>query len=144
MMFGLPLGFLVEGAVAGLLALTIGYCIVLNGRLQRLHADKEMLRQTVNDLMQATVLANSAIGELKTAAREADTALAGRLVEATQVGNDLKTYINSGQHLVEKIAMITHAAKNVRLAEPAPAEPSRMQSALQQLAQRPRIGGNAA
>ena len=51
-MFGLPLGFLVEGAVAILLALTIGYCIVLNARLKRLHADKDVLRQMVQFMAQ--------------------------------------------------------------------------------------------
>jgi hypothetical protein len=144
MMLGMSLGFLVEIAVAALLALTIGYCVVLNRRLERLHADKDALRQTVADLMQATLLANSAIGELKIAAREAETSLAGRLDAARQVGEELKNHVNSGQHLVEKIAMITHAANPVQLAEPASSEPRRIEAALQALASRPRIGGQAA
>lgn len=142
-MGGLPLGFVVEAAVAVLLALTIGYCVVLNTRLKRLHADKEMLRQMIGDLVQATTLANSAISELKTTAREAEASLASRLDMAGKVGLELSTHINSGQHLVEKIALITNAARPVKLAEPAP-EPSRVQAALQQLSQRPRIGGTAA
>ena len=54
MMFGLPLGLIVETAVAVLLALTIGYCVVLNHRLKRLHADRDTLRKMVADLVQAT------------------------------------------------------------------------------------------
>jgi hypothetical protein len=143
-MSGLPLGFIVEGAVAILLVLTIGYCIVLNQRLKRLHADKEMLRQMIGDLVQATTLANTAIGELRTTAQEAEAELSGRLDAATRVGLELSTHINAGQHLVEKIALITNAARPVKLAEPPVPEPSRVHSALQQLSLRPRIGGGAA
>lgn len=143
-MAGLPLGFIVEGAVAILLALTIGYCVVLNQRLKRLHADKEMLRQVIADLVQATNLANTAIAELKVTAREAEASLSTRLDMAARTGLELSTHINAGQHLVEKIALITHAARPVSLAEPAQVEPGRAQSALHQLSLRPRIGGGAA
>ena len=85
-MFGLPLGLLVEGAVAVLLALTIGYCIVLNQRLKRLHADKDVMRQMVADLVGATNLANQAIKELKQTAVEADLSLNARLEEAERFG----------------------------------------------------------
>ena len=66
-MFGLPFGVVVETLVAILLATTIGYCIVLNQRLKRLHADRDQLRKMVTDLVSATTLANAAIHELKEA-----------------------------------------------------------------------------
>jgi hypothetical protein len=72
----------VEGAVSLLLVVTIAYCVVLNERLKRLHADRDALKVMVSDLVQATDLANAAVGELKATATEADLALRSRLEEA--------------------------------------------------------------
>ena len=36
-MFGISLGMIVESSVSILLAVTIGYCVILNSRLKRLH-----------------------------------------------------------------------------------------------------------
>jgi len=154
---GLSLGMVVEGSVAILLAVTIGYCAILNQRLKRLHSDREMLARMVGDLVQATGLANSAIMELKTAALEADSKLSDRLEEASKLDNDLAAQVANGSQLVEKIARITAAAKSQPQAEAAapvarePVKPiatiepqSRLHSALQQLAMRPGIGGRAA
>jgi hypothetical protein len=151
---GFNLGMIVEGSVAILLAVTIGYCIMLNHRLKRLHSDREMLGKMVGDLVQATSLANAAIMELKTTALEADTKLGDRLEEAARLERDLSSQVSNGAQLVEKIARITAAARTQPLPEPArpeaakPAlavEPhSRLHSALQQLAMRPGIGGKAA
>src|SRR5690349_6613001 len=107
MMFGLPLGLFVEGAVAILLAMTIGYCIVLNRRLQRLHADRDALKQIVADLVGATNLANQAIKELKATAQEADMTLSAKLEEAERFGVQLANHVNAGTSVLERIAKIT-------------------------------------
>ena len=158
-MFGLPLGVFVEMTVAALLALTIGYCVVLNARLKRLHADRDALRQMVTDLVQATTLANGAIRELKAAAVETDAVLGARLEAAENFGIELANHVAAGQSVVERIARITSVARPAEApvetpeaaveADPAPAPASmpaasKVQAALQQLAQRPRISGNAA
>ena len=149
------LGMIVEGSVTVLLAVTIGYCAILNARLKRLHSDREMLSKMVGDLVQATSLANSAVMELKTAALEADTKLTERLEQAEKFELELSAQVANGSQLIEKIARITAAAKAHPVAEVAtPAQPakpvveiepqSRLHSALQQLAMRPGIGGKAA
>jgi hypothetical protein len=138
----LPLGMLVEGSVAILLVVTIGYCIVLNKRLKMLHADRDSLSKMVADLVQATNLANAAVHELKTAALEADTALSERLAEAERFEIELQGHLSAGTEIMDRIAKITSAAR-MPVAEPG-AGTERMQSALQQLAMRPRIRGNAA
>jgi hypothetical protein len=150
-MFGLPFGVLVESGVAILLAMTIGYCVVLNERLKRLHADRDMLRQMVTDLVQATDLANAAVKELKSTAMEADLALNARLEEAERFGIELANHVAAGTSVMERIARITSAARTGLVTGipdddrmPAPPEPNRLQSALAQLAARPRIRGNAA
>lgn len=158
-MFGIGLGMVVEASVAVLLAVTIGYCVILNARLKRLHADRDTLQKMVGDLVQATALANAAVMELKTAALEADTKLVARLEEAARFEGSLTQSVATGSQLIEKIARITAAARTQMQAEPVPApakvadarpapanvEPqSRLASALQQLAMRPGIGGRAA
>jgi hypothetical protein len=155
-MFGIGLGMIVEGSVAVLLAVTIGYCVILNGRLKRLHADRDVLQKMVGDLVQATALANAAVMELKTAALDADTKLTARIEEASKYERDLSKHVASGSQLIEKIMRITAAARSQDLQEaPAKVEPAkpaptlvepqgRLASALQQLAMRPGIGGKAA
>ncbi|WIY51636.1 DUF6468 domain-containing protein [Devosia sp. YIM 151766] len=143
MMLGLPLGIFVEGAVAVLLALTIGYCMLLNRRLQRLHQDKDAMRQMVADLVGATNLANQAIKELKSSAVEADLALTSRLDEAERFGIELANHVNAGTVLMERIARITSVARHSQAVEPVE-EPNKVQSALQQLSTRVRNRGAAA
>jgi hypothetical protein len=144
MMLGLPLGFVVEGAVAVLLVLTIGYCVVLNHRLKKLHADRELLGKMVTDLMQATGLANAAVQELKAAAVEADSTLNARLEEAEKFGMEFTNHIAAGQQLMDKIAKITAAARrDPMVAAEMSGETNKAQSALQQLAMRARIRGAA-
>lgn len=159
---GMNLGMIVEVSVAILLAVTIGYCVILNTRLKRLHADRDTLQKMVGDLVQATALANAAVMELKTAALEADSKLTVRLDEAARFERSLVENVSNGAQLIEKIARITAAAHSQPLREapaaeraeapvqqpriqPANVEPqSRLASALQQLAMRPGIGGKAA
>lgn len=145
-MFGLPLGFFVESAVAVLLMLTIGYCVVLNSRLKRLHADRSVLQQMVADLVGATNLANQAIKELKTTAMDADLALTARLEEAERFGIELANHVSAGSMLMERIAKITSIARSnpVAVVEPVVEETNKVQSALQQLNARARARENAA
>lgn len=143
-MFGIALGVIVEASVAILLATTIGYCVVLNHRLKRLHSDRDTLRKMVADLIQATTLANSAVQELKTAALEADMVLNGRLEEAEKFGIELANHVTAGQQLMDKIAKITGLTRNNQPMDDRMEEPNKVQSALQQLAMRPRVRGNAA
>src|ERR1044071_9162548 len=99
-MFGLPLGIVVETLVAVLLATTIGYCIILNQRLKRLHSDRGELRQMVADLVQATGLANSAIKELKATAQEAEAGLESRLSDAETFCVQLANHVSAGQQIM--------------------------------------------
>ncbi|HVX81019.1 MAG TPA: DUF6468 domain-containing protein [Devosiaceae bacterium] len=146
MMSGLPFGMLVEGSVSVLLAVTIGYCVVLNNRLKRLHADRDALRQMVTDLVQATDLANAAVNELKNTAMESELALKARLEEAERFGIELANHVSAGQEVMEKIARITQVALQTRAPDPeavAPG-PTKLQSALAQLAARERVRSPAA
>ncbi|MEQ9636000.1 MAG: DUF6468 domain-containing protein [Devosia marina] len=142
-MLGLPLGLFVEGAVAILLALTIGYCVLLNQRLKRLHQDKDAMAKMVADLVSATNLANQAIKELKGTAVEADLTLSARMEEAERFGVELANHVTAGTVLMERIAKITSVARHSQAIEPVEA-PNKVQTALQQLSERVRSRGAAA
>jgi len=142
-MLGLPLGIFVEGAVAILLALTIGYCVLLNQRLKRLHQDKDAMAKMVADLVSATNLANQAIKELKGTAVEADLTLSARMEEAERFGIELANHVTAGTVLMERIAKITSVARHSQAIEPVQ-EPNKVQTALQQLSERVRSRGAAA
>ncbi|MEO8881868.1 MAG: DUF6468 domain-containing protein [Devosia sp.] len=147
MMFGLPFGVFVESAVAVLLVVTIGYCVVLNERLKRLHADRGVLGQMVTDLLQATDLANAAVKELQTTAVEADAAHGARIEEAERFGIELANHVAAGQLVMERIAKITAVAQSARpTPEPVVIStgPTKLQSALQQLSELERLRSDAA
>ncbi|MFC3705678.1 DUF6468 domain-containing protein [Devosia honganensis] len=129
--------------MAILLALTIGYCVLLNQRLKRLHQDRDALRQMVADLVGATNLANQAIKELKSTAVEADLSLSSRLEEAGRFGVELANHVHAGTVLMERIARITSVARHSQAIEPVE-EPNKVQSALEQLSTRVRNRGAAA
>ena len=122
-MFGLPLGIVIETLVTILLATTIGYCVILNQRLKRLHSDR---------------------GELKHTAQEAETVLESRLGEAERFGVELANHVSAGQQIMDRLARITSAARGTQPFDDRLDEPNKVQSALQQLSMRPRIRGNAA
>lgn len=156
-MFGLPFGVLVEGSVSVLLAVTIGYCAVLNTRLKRLQADRNELRVMVADLVHATDLANAAVKELQDAAAEAELALNARLEEAERFGVELANHVSAGHEVMERIARITQVAQSARQPQEDDSEidvrderpahvpgTSKLQSALRRLAERERERDDAA
>ncbi|MEP1572023.1 DUF6468 domain-containing protein [Roseibium album] len=117
----LPIGMIIEGLVAVLLLVTIGYCWMLNRRLQRLRADEEVLRATISELMTATEIAERAILGLKTTASEADKALGTRLKQAETMSGGLAEQIGEGEKIFTRISQIAEAARAASSQqEPAP------------------------
>lgn len=109
----LPLGMIIEGLVAVLLLITIGYCWVLNRRLQRLRADEQVLRATISELMTATEIAERAILGLKTTAADADKTLGNRLKQAETMSHNLAEHIGEGEKVFTRISQIAEAARSV-------------------------------
>ena len=134
-MMGLPLGMVFEGLVAVLLLLTIGYSILLNERLKKLHADKEVLKTIIADLVMATDTANSSIRELRQTASEAETNLSEKLEEADRFAVQLANHVTAGQSVMERIAKILAASQKVEapVVDAAPAVTNRAKEALARL-----------
>ncbi len=154
-MLGMSMGLFIEAAVAVLMALTLGYCVILNRRLALLHADPESLKLMVGDLVVATNLANQAIKELKSTAVEADMTLSSRLEEAERFGIELANHINSGAAMMQRIVRLTNVARqHPVLATPTQAadqadpmdgkQPNKVRAALEQLSTRVSNRGVAA
>ena len=93
-------GLMIESLVAVLLLLTIGYCVVLNGRLKRLKADEQVLKATISELITATEIAGRAVAGLKTTAQEADRTLGERLREAERLSADLDRQLRGGEAML--------------------------------------------
>ncbi len=115
----------VEGLVAVLLVLTIGYCILLDRRLQRLRADEANLRATISELLTATEIAERAIMGLKETATDCDKSLAQRLREAEFFSREIEKEIGEGEKLLNRIIRITQAARGAGIEQTAAAMDAR-------------------
>ena len=105
------LGIAIESLVAILLMLTIGYCMLLNRRLQRLKADEHSLKATIAELITATEIAERAIGGLKHTVRDVNENLGSQLTAATQMSAHLKGQLAEGDIVIRRLSRIVLAAR---------------------------------
>src|SRR5215475_1164240 len=112
------LGLAIESLVAVLLLLTIGYCILLNKRLQRLKADEHSLKATIGELITATEIAERAIGGLKHTVRDVNENLGSQLASATHMSEQLRRQIAEADNVVRRLTKIAIAARPQSAAEP--------------------------
>jgi len=117
------LGVVIESLVAVLLMLTIGYCMLLNKRLQRLKADEHSLKATIAELITATEIAERAIGGLKHTVRDVNENLGSQLTAATQMAGHLKSMLAEGDGVIRRLGKIAIAARPSQEAELSPAAP---------------------
>src|SRR6201987_923890 len=106
------LGFMIESLVAVLLVLTIGYCMLLNKRLQRLKADEHSLKAVIGELVTATEIAERAIGGLKHTVREVNEHLGAQLGAAHEMSDLLKKQLGEADHVVRRLSKIAIAARS--------------------------------
>src|ERR1700759_513717 len=104
-------GIVIESLVAVLLMVTIGYCMLLNKRLQRLKADEHSLKATIAELITATEIAERAIGGLKHTVRDVNENLGSQLTAATQMSAHLKKQLSECDGVVRRLSKITIAAR---------------------------------
>src|SRR5688500_10145709 len=114
------MGIMIESLVAVLLMLTVGYCIVLNKRLQRLKADEHSLKATIGELITAPEIAEREIGGLKHTVRDVNENLGSQLAAATQMSMHLKSAIAEGDGVIRRVSKIASAARS---AAPEPEAP---------------------
>jgi Domain of unknown function (DUF6468) len=118
-------GLIIEGLVAILLLVTIGYCIALNNRLKRLKADERALKATIAELITATEIAERAVAGLRTTARECESTLGDRLMVAEQCCAELNRQVKAGDLVIERLARVVVASRKLdEVQAPAPAAPA--------------------
>jgi hypothetical protein len=104
------LGLIIEVIVGGLLAVTIGYCVLLDRRLRAVKADEAVMRRTVSELSIATDRAERAIEALKHTLGDCDRTLGERLRVAERYSADLEDQIRSGDDVLNRISRIVATA----------------------------------
>ena len=142
-------GIVIESLVAVLLVLTIGYCMLLNGRLKRLKADEHSLKATIAELITATEIAERAIGGLKHTVRDVNENLGSQLTAATQMSAHLKSQLAEGDGVIRRLTKIAIAARPGSVAEAEPEAPKlsparAVAAAAQAFSERKRANGLAA
>jgi hypothetical protein len=132
-------GLVIESIVAGLLVVTIGYCVVLNKRLMRLKADEMSLKATISELITATEIAERAVSGLKVAVGDCDRDIGERLRAAEQLSGSLAQQLNQGQDILVRLARIVTASKATpEVREVETPDPKAMLAAAQAFAERAR------
>ncbi len=141
------IGVIIESLVAVLLLVTIGYCMLLNKRLQRLKADEHSLKAVIAELITATEIAERAIGGLKLTVRDVNENLGSQIASANQLSDHLRKQLGEADHVVRRLTQIAIAARPATAApEPAPKASSArgIAAAAQAFSERRRAGGLAA
>jgi len=114
------LGIVIEALVALLLIVTIGYCMLLNKRLQRLKADEQSLKATIAELITATEIAERAIGGLKHTVHDVNENLGMQIATATDLTDRLTRQLVEGDALLGRLSRIAVAARAPSAKAPAP------------------------
>jgi uncharacterized protein DUF6468 len=107
-------GLIIEGLVAALLVMTIGYCMILNRRLSRLRSDENSFKGTIAELVSATESAERAIAGLKLTVRESEEILAKRLRDSELISTDLQRELKRGEGVLSRIVQIAEAANGAK------------------------------
>src|SRR6185503_9560480 len=97
------IGMIINGLIAILLVLTIGYCMRLNRRLKLLKSDEQSLRATIAELVTATDIAERAITGLKLTVEECEVGLAARLASGERLTVDLDRRIAAAKNVVGRL-----------------------------------------
>lgn len=117
------IGLVIEGLVAILLVLTIGYCMVLNSRLKMLKSDEQALKATISELITATEIAERAIAGLKLTVRDCDLSLGERLRNAEHLSGEITRQLDEGKTVLERLTRIALAARPAGISPVAPIGP---------------------
>jgi hypothetical protein len=107
-------GMIIEGVVAILLMLTVGYCMLLNRRLKLLKADEMLLRATISELITATEIAERAVAGLKVTVRECDVGLGERLSRAEAMTSEFDRRLITGKDVLNRLSQIAVAARPIQ------------------------------
>lgn len=90
-------------AILVMLAVMIGYCIVLNRRLKAFRNIKQEMADIINQLNASTSHAQKSIAEFKNVVFEEEKKLAKKLREASEMADELDMINQTGTNLADRI-----------------------------------------
>ena len=94
---------LVDLLVATLLAVTIGYCVILNRKLKALRRNEEALAQVVAGLNEAAARAEAGVGHLRKAGEEVGGSLSEKMEDARALYDELTFMGERGDRVVARL-----------------------------------------
>ena len=97
------LTFYLEVGLEVLLALTLGYCVILERRLATVRKGQEGLSRTIGELNMAISGAGASLRALKSAAGEASQTLDDRLKRARLHIDELSVLTASGERIAQRM-----------------------------------------
>lgn len=139
-------GLIIEILLVLLLAVTVGYCMILNRRLGTLRSAQGELRQIVFELASATQTAETAIRGLKATTDDAETRLSESLHKAQLMARELTVLIDghSKPAVIERVPppaipapVMSPPVVPVPVAPPAPAPQAAARQAAKAAVKRP-------
>ncbi len=107
--------------IAVLLAATIAYAAILNGKLNQLRRNRDDLAKLVAAFNDATARAEAGIPKLKRASEEASTTLVERVEKAQSLRDDLAFMIERADAMANRLEGSVRAARGETKPAPAPA-----------------------
>ncbi len=107
------LPFAIESLVCVLLAFTIGYCWLLNRRLERLRSSESMMKEIIAELGSSTAAAERAVGNLRAAIVDCNATLNERLEQAESLSMDMSDQLRMGDDILKRIGKIAVAVRGV-------------------------------
>ena len=107
------ISLIVELVLSVLLAVTLGYCALLERRLSALRKGQDGLKDTVAQLNEAIISAGSSMRMLKSVAAGAAEALDERIARGRGLADELSLITASGERIAERMDRGAPSAKSV-------------------------------
>ena len=102
----MELPVLLDGAVAVLLLITIGYCVVLYARLNEVRKSNTVMKSLMAEFSSATERAQAGLLSIKSTGSELSNALDERIDEARALKGDLVYVTQVAQSLAERLDVV--------------------------------------
>lgn len=99
----MELPVLIDGAVAVLLLITIGYCVVLYARLNEVRRSNATMKKLMSEFTSATERAQAGLLSIKSTGSELSRALSERIDEARALKGDLLYVTQAAQALADRL-----------------------------------------
>ncbi|MDR3438528.1 DUF6468 domain-containing protein [Telmatospirillum sp.] len=109
--------------IAVLLAATIVYAAILNGKLNQLRKNRDDLAKLVAAFNEATARAEAGIPKLKRVSEEASSTLVERVEKAQSLRDDLAFMIERADAMANRLEGVVRTARTETKPSPAPQAP---------------------